>query len=235
MAITINTQPFARQPVLTKIYTLTDPRDGLIKYVGYTTKTLEKRLTGHLNPATLKNKSKKNSWIKSLKKQRLIPIIELIDEVKDYNFWECHYISLYKSWGFPLTNGTPGGDGRHGPLSLETRKKISKTLKGRMPKNIQMFINSGIKTRRYGNPKHNHDEIIKLLREGLTVKEIKEKIGCCGITILSINKKHKIRDLKEESKILISIANSGKKRSEESKRKMSESRKKYLKRCHQSL
>jgi len=37
----------------------------------------------------------------------------IIDEVKEdeWGFWESHYISLYKSWGFILTNKNSGGGG----------------------------------------------------------------------------------------------------------------------------
>lgn len=52
------------------------------------------------------------NWIKGLKKEGLKPILEIIDEVDkiEWKFWEKHYISLYKSWGFRLTNLTEGGD-----------------------------------------------------------------------------------------------------------------------------
>ena len=34
-----------------------------------------------------------------------------IDEVNDWKFWEGHYISLFKSWGFKLGNKNNGGGG----------------------------------------------------------------------------------------------------------------------------
>lgn len=62
-------------PTKGSIYTLTDPRDGTIRYVGKTTKPLPERLAGHLasptNPAM-------RLWINMLCTQRLIPLITLV-------------------------------------------------------------------------------------------------------------------------------------------------------------
>ena len=60
------------------------------------------------------------------------PIMEIIDEVpqEQINFWERHYISLYKSWGFELKNGTQGGEGSYKP-TLETRIKMRNAKLGR--------------------------------------------------------------------------------------------------------
>lgn len=61
-------------PTKGSIYTLTDPRDGTIRYVGKTTKPLSERLAGHLasptNPAM-------RLWINTLIGQRLAPLITL--------------------------------------------------------------------------------------------------------------------------------------------------------------
>ena len=48
------------------IYTLTDPIDGLVKYVGMTNNP-KRRLSEHLIEKTL---TKKNNWIKSLIKKK---------------------------------------------------------------------------------------------------------------------------------------------------------------------
>lgn len=61
-------------PTKGSIYTLTDPRDGTIRYVGKTTRPLPERLAGHLasptNPAM-------RLWINTLIGQRLAPLITL--------------------------------------------------------------------------------------------------------------------------------------------------------------
>jgi hypothetical protein len=94
------------------IYTLSDPNTGLVRYIGKT-KNVEKRLKSHLNNNSLINSTKKNNWIISLLRNKQLPIIEVVGEVpsEDIDFYEIFYISLFKTWGFDLLNGTDGGDG----------------------------------------------------------------------------------------------------------------------------
>lgn len=65
----------------------------------------------------------------------------VIDEVKDWKYWECYWIEQFKQWGFKLENKNNGGGGpssyteeqkqkMRGPRP-ETGSKISKTLKER--------------------------------------------------------------------------------------------------------
>jgi hypothetical protein len=58
-------------------------------------------------------KCKNKSQRKSLHKKNLGKDIEffILDSVFDWKFWEKHYISLFKSWGFELTNKNEGGGG----------------------------------------------------------------------------------------------------------------------------
>jgi hypothetical protein len=113
--------------ILYKVYFLSSPIDGSIRYIGITSRSLDIRLKEHIRNAKFR-KTYKDNWVKSLIEKGLKPIIEIIDEVIDYKFWESHYISLYKSWNFKLTNSTEGGD--NGIVSVESRKKISDKLKG---------------------------------------------------------------------------------------------------------
>src|ERR1017187_3221478 len=91
------------------IYALSDPTTNETRYIGATKNSMRRRLNGHLSDG---NGEKKNSWIDSLRLNNLVPLIEIIDVVDydDRNFWEQHYISLYRSWGFNLLNATDGGD-----------------------------------------------------------------------------------------------------------------------------
>jgi len=113
----------------TFIYSLDDPRTGEPCYIGKANDP-QKRLMGHLRSRNLLNITHKVSWIKSLLKRDLKPVLNIVDEIplNNWQFWEQHYISLYKSWGFNLTNGTKGGDGNDCWQKLhseETKKKIS--------------------------------------------------------------------------------------------------------------
>jgi group I intron endonuclease len=124
---------------LVLIYTLKDPIDGLIKYVGKTSQKLEKRLHAHISESKKKN-DKKSNWINLLTKQGLKPIIEEIDEVSENNweFWEKYWISQLKSWNIDLKNGNEGGKGQsstfmknNNPMfKEENRKKLSSSLIG---------------------------------------------------------------------------------------------------------
>lgn len=96
------------------IYRLIDPKTNLVRYVGQTTKKLEKRLSSHINKAknTPNKTTHKNTWIKSLISENLKPIIELIEVVSD-DEWkekEKYYIKKYKELGFDLLNLSEGGD-----------------------------------------------------------------------------------------------------------------------------
>ena len=111
------------------IYSLSDPITNEVRYIGKTN-NLSKRLIGHLYDSKSFNHYTAR-WIRSLKEKGFKPKIESIDYVgvEEWEFWEIHYISLFKSWGFRLTNGTDGGDGRSPGfiVSEETRKKLSHT------------------------------------------------------------------------------------------------------------
>lgn len=114
-----------------KIYTLQDPITKQIRYIGKTKNTLNKRLISHIFD---KANNHKTCWIKSLKLQNLLPIIDLLDEVEEENweFWEIYYISLFKTWNFKLTNSTEGGAGMYKyNVTNETKKKLSISNKNR--------------------------------------------------------------------------------------------------------
>jgi hypothetical protein len=96
------------------IYTLTDPEDKIIKYVGKT-KNLEKRLRGHMSNWSIRQEpwTRKNKWLKYLKNKNLSPIIEILDigDKNNIDSLERYWISQFKCWGFRLKNSTDGGDG----------------------------------------------------------------------------------------------------------------------------
>lgn len=111
------------------IYTLTDPRDSRVRYVGVSkdnTTTLNSRLSRHIHEAKhlLHKKSHRTNWIRSVLRDGLKPIVELLDEGSYEE--EIYWISQFKAWGFDLVNGTDGGE--HGTLgrvvSTEGRERL---------------------------------------------------------------------------------------------------------------
>lgn len=111
------------------IYILIDPNTNYVRYVGKSINP-ERRLKDHIYN---KKKTHCSYWIQSLGKDKQEPILIIIDCINgNWEFWEQHYISLYKSWGFKLCNHTNGGEGNHGvKLSEETKKKMSLIHKGK--------------------------------------------------------------------------------------------------------
>ncbi len=132
----------------TFIYTLIDPRNQQVRYVGYAQDPKE-RLRKHIT-SSKRLSSHKACWIKSLLKLKLKPEMEIIEcvNVKDRDKQEKYWIAYYRSLGFDLTNGTDGGDCSY-TLTDETRSKISqathKQWEKRRSQNYQMSEDQKIK------------------------------------------------------------------------------------------
>ena len=112
------------------IYDLSCPITGNIRYVGKTSREINKRLNQHISDVTRKN-NHVQCWIKSLLNNNLKPIITILDEVNvnDWVFWEKHYISLFKTFNFNLCNHTEGGEQPSNMNSDLAKSKRLKTLK----------------------------------------------------------------------------------------------------------
>jgi hypothetical protein len=129
------------------IYGLVDPRNNIVRYVGYTKHSIEKRYREHFFPSSLKADTYKNHWLKSLLSERLKPNIIVLEEIDHENrvekeqFWIKFYKSKY------LTNGTAGGDGMVDPSDY-TREKMSKSKMGtKRPPDVCQRISEGGKGR----------------------------------------------------------------------------------------
>ncbi len=131
------------------IYTLGHPITGEIRYVGKAF-DLKKRLYCHMHQRKNRSITKNSSWIISLKKRGLKPIIESFPE-EDFQAWqeaERFWIETLRMYGCDLNNHESGGMGgkrhdletkikigikskshRHSP---ETKRKISIACKARM-------------------------------------------------------------------------------------------------------
>ena len=114
------------------IYSLIDPRDGEIKYVGKTKDPAE-RLKSHLHDAKRTN-TPKNAWLLKLQRLGLKPQIRVLEEVERSKWPEAErkWIARLRHKGCPLKNICEGGKGRNGPLSEKAKRKLSKAGWGRI-------------------------------------------------------------------------------------------------------
>lgn len=155
------------------IYALVCPFTSNIRYIGQTVGDPRARLRKHISESINKNRTHKESWILSLNKKGTKPIIEVIDEVcfEDIDFWEKHYISLYKSWGFDILNLTDGGQ-LNKMFSKETRDKIAKSLKGRKQSDLTKERRSKSNRIAWSN-----EDLIESQRNKLLGKSFVERFG----------------------------------------------------------
>ena len=141
----------------TYIYTLTDPRNNQVRYVGKSNNPT-KRLYCHIGRT---EKNHKYCWLKSLANEGHQPLLDIIDEVPidEWVFWERYWIAQFRAWGFNLTNLTDGGEGfasgNLNPAHLSHVKELkSKTHKG---KTISQAMRDSISEKLTGrkNPEHS--------------------------------------------------------------------------------
>ena len=109
------------------IYTLSDPRDDSVRYVGQSTHGL-KRPRSHTQASKLEGDYLVSRWVKCLLKIDLKPVIEVVEEFdspEPLNEAEQFWISQFRALGFRLTNLTDGGTSNWGwKASSETRAKM---------------------------------------------------------------------------------------------------------------
>ena len=113
------------------IYVLVDPRDGEIRYVGWSNKTLDQRLKRHLRDTDDNHRTR---WIAVLRREGFVPIIRLLQLVPrgDWADAERYWVRTFIARGCPLVNGTGGGDGTLGHRhSKETRSRIGAKHRGK--------------------------------------------------------------------------------------------------------
>jgi hypothetical protein len=199
----------------TKIYVLFDPFDKTPKYIGKSDDP-NKRLVKHINSSLNKKGrlTKKEAWIRSLLNKGIEPDLFILDEVPidEWDFWEIHYISLYKTWGFDLKNGTPGGD--TGPSMLgkkHTQETIDKIQNSR--NKVKDLISKNISIAKKGIPQtKEHIESLSKVRKG-KIPWNKNKSG------YSSKKKGFVMNEEQKEKISISMSDRLKKDYKSGKRK----------------
>jgi hypothetical protein len=190
------------------IYALCDPETHAVRYVGFTSKTLEERLRGHLKER--KTCHRKN-WIKSVVARGLKPEISVIEEFFDANWQERerYWIAYYRSIGSDLVNGTDGGDGIPNPTE-EVRRKISLGQLGRIQTPEHRRKNGDANRGRKHSP-----EWCQHIREGLLGKKHTQERRRKN------SESQRGRKLTPEQRQKIGNASRGRRKSPEALRKMS--------------
>lgn len=189
------------------IYGLIDPNTKELRYIGYSS-NLQKRYYNHHLMSALKANTYRNHWIKSLlakgQKAEMI-VIESYPTPEELPQAEIEMIAYYKYIGCNLTNGTAGGDGSTKKIiTEETRLKLRNANLGKVrSKETKEKISKSSKGKKFPNRKKVSDE-----------------------SKMRMSEAQKGRKHSRESREKISKSNMGKKMSVESRKKMSESRKK---------
>jgi hypothetical protein len=115
------------------VYALLDPSDHLVRYVGMTVESADRRRKRHIYTSK-RRETHCARWVRSLTKAGLEPEILVLEEVDDplaLPKREIFWIALYRKHGADLTNLSDGGEGTRGPKPEAVRLKISATLTGR--------------------------------------------------------------------------------------------------------
>ena len=119
----------------TSIYVLKNPDTNEIRYVGKTSKDLNRRLQQHIYESESEQRNKRKNWVAKILKGGKIPIIEEIDFCtwEDSQEKEIYWIKYYKDLGLDLVNSTDGGEGNLGFIKTEeTIDKLKNSLRKRL-------------------------------------------------------------------------------------------------------
>ena len=119
------------------VYSLIDPRNKEIRYIGKTVVSLSTRLSQHIYAAkNNKWKSHVNNWIVSVLNSGNNPVVNVLSVVSDKYVLakeEIRLIAYYLKRGARLTNLTNGGDGAPGrKLSDSSKEKLRKANTGKI-------------------------------------------------------------------------------------------------------
>lgn len=194
------------------IYVLLDPREGnLTCYVGKT-KDPKTRYARHLSE---RSRTRKSRWIQHLAGHSLKPEMQFLEEVEDnWKQRERFWIQEMRDRGFTVVNHTGGGDGPEFGLDDEARKRLSDAVKRR-------FFGDAGEAYRQRVSEATTRANLKRATEG-KYKPLsdahREKLRAASVG----NAARKGMTNSETTRLAISLANKGKPKSEEWKRKASE-------------
>ena len=234
-----NTSP-DEKPVF--VYALVDPRDSAIRYVGQS-QDPQMRLSSHVKNAHRGDNSHRSRWIRKLLEVSLEPTLHILQACssrEQASNSERFWISYGYAVGWQLTNMTAGGDGLFNP-SDETRAKMSVNNASRRPE-VREKIRESVRAtmtpeRRQRFSEHNpmkKPEVAKKIAAGLRGRfvstETRAKIGAnSGMKRPEVAERvaafNRGKPLSDEHKAKLSVAGKGKKRSAETRARMSEAAK----------
>ncbi len=179
----------------THIYTLHDEH-GVVRYVGKTSKSLKKRLAGHLRSVNEQKASHRVNWIRSILAKGFLPTIRMLESVNgNGSKEEKKWIAFFRSVGVHLVNATDGGEGTAGlTLTKEHRRKISKALMGmKRPESTRAKMRgrkhseatrAKIRAARAKQPPAHTtphtEEAKRKMRKSLAHPEVRDKIGAAN-------------------------------------------------------
>lgn len=141
------------------IYCLKCPIKNKIRYIGQTTRTIEKRLKEHKYKIE-KRINKRTNWLNKLRELELIENLEisLLGEydVNVLNDMETNWIVYYINEGYDLTNTIlKGGFGGYKEWKEEVNRSRSQKLKGRKKKKMSKETRNKISQSLVGKPGRN--------------------------------------------------------------------------------
>lgn len=126
---------------MVKIYGLACPISNEIRYIGKTSRELERRLYAHISESRRTRHSHKHRWIAKCLDRGLRPTIWLLEEVPDGVSWQARekaWIKRALEMEFELTNQTAGGEGLEflDPIAKAAyKKKLSAATKKSLQRN----------------------------------------------------------------------------------------------------
>lgn len=116
------------------IYRLVCPMARCTRYIGKTDYTLTHRANEHMRASRCAKyrETTRAHWIKSLTKRGLAPVALPLFYVPDgdaWQQWERFFIASCFALGFPMVNGTRGGDGMQPTVEARKQRKRERAAK----------------------------------------------------------------------------------------------------------
>ena len=194
------------------IYALSDPRNGDVRYVGWTVNP-KRRLRDHLSESRRKD-TYRARWIRALSSLGLVPVMTVLEPGVGETTWaeaETRWIAHYRDNGARLTNATDGGEGCVGlVVSAETRAKQSAAKKGRKlpPEHIEKTRKGNTGQKRTVAQRQNMSRSRLLMRHRHTT-ETKTLLSAAGL-----GRRHSVT-----TRVKIGLAGRGRRQTEAAKAK----------------